>query len=124
MQRVFNSKLSVAYKSKLGLISSGYSQGLIGQFPELEKAAMQIALSAGSCGPFNIQGRMKNGKLIPFEINPRFSASTYLRAKAGFNEIDCYLENLINNQENFDYKLSYGYYLRSFEEVYVPLEEK
>lgn len=67
---------------------------------------------------------MKNGKLIPFEINPRFSASTYLRAKAGFNEIDCYLENLINNQENFDYKLSYGYYLRSFEEVYVPLEEK
>lgn len=123
MQRVFNSKLSVAFKSKYGLISSGYSQGLIGAFPQLKEDAIQIARAVGSCGPFNIQGRVKNGKLIPFEINPRFSASTYLRAKAGFNEIDCYLEYLIHKTDKFDYELKYGYYLRSFEEVYVPLKD-
>ena len=124
MQRVFNSKLSVAFKSKYGLISSGYSQGLIGDFPRLKEEAIHIARAIGSTGPINIQGRMKNGKLIPFEINPRFSASTYLRAKAGFNEIDFYLQYLINGTKNFEFKINYGYYLRSFEEVFVPLTEK
>lgn len=124
MKRLFNSKLSVAYKSNYGLISSGYSQGLIGDFPLLKKEAIHIARSVGSTGPMNIQGRVNNGKLIPFEINPRFSASTYLRAKAGFNEIDCYLENLINKTEKFDCKLNYGHYLRSFEEVYIPLNDE
>ena len=124
MKRLFNSKLSVAYKSKYGLISSGYSQGLIGDFPQLKEEAVKIARAVGSTGPLNIQGRVKNGKLIPFEINPRFSASTYLRAKAGFNEIDCYLENLINKTETFDHQLNYGYYLRSFEEVFIPLKQK
>lgn len=123
MKRLFNSKLSVAYKSKYGLISSGYSQGLIGDFPQLKAEAIKIAVAVGSTGPLNIQGRVRNSKLIPFEINPRFSASTYLRAKAGFNEIDCYLENLINKTGTFDYTLNYGHYLRSFEEVFIPLKE-
>src|SRR6218665_276662 len=123
MQRLFNSKLSVAYKNKYGLISSGYSQGLIGDFPELQADAKRIAVAAGSTGPLNIQARVRNGKLVPFEINPRFSASTYLRAKAGFNEIDFYLQHLINGTGNFDHTMKYGYYLRSFEEVYVPLTE-
>ncbi len=121
MKRLFNSKLSIAFKSTHGLISSGYSQGLIGDFPQLQDAAIQIAMLTGSCGPLNIQGRVRNGELIPFEINPRFSASTYLRAKAGFNEIDCLLEYLIHRTNKFHYKLNYGYYLRSFDELYVPL---
>lgn len=120
MKRVFNSKLSVAYKSKYGMISSGYSQGIIGDFPELKKEAIRIALASGSTGPLNIQARVKNGKLVPFEINPRFSASTYLRAKAGFNEIDFYLQHLIEGTTKFDYTIKYGHYLRSFEEVYIP----
>jgi len=123
MKRLFNSKLSVAYKNKYGLISSGYSQGLIGDFPQLKEEAVKIARAAGSTGPLNIQGRVKNGKLVPFEINPRFSASTYLRAKAGFNEIDYYLEYLVNKKTEFDCKLDYGYYLRSFEEVFIPLKK-
>jgi carbamoyl-phosphate synthase large subunit len=124
MKRIFNSKLSIAYKSKFGLISSGYSQGLIGDFPLLKEEAINIARAISSCGPLNIQGRVRNGKLIVFEINPRFSASTYLRAKAGFNEIDCYLEYLINKTKEFKYELNYGYYLRSFEELFVPLKNK
>lgn len=123
MKRLFNSKLSVAFKSKLGLISSGYSQGLIGDFPEIKQQAINIARSVGSLGPFNIQGRVKNGLLIPFEINPRFSASTYLRSMAGFNEIDIYLEHLINGTTHFDYKINFGHYLRSFEEIYIPLKD-
>jgi carbamoyl-phosphate synthase large subunit len=120
MKRLFNSKLSVAYKSKYGMISSGYSQGQIGDFPDLEKEAIRIATAVGSIGPLNIQARVMNGKLIPFEINPRFSASTYLRAMAGFNEIDFYLEHMLSGKTEFKHSIKYGHYLRSFEEVYVP----
>jgi len=123
MKRVFNSKLAIAYKSKFGLISSGYSQGLIADFQNLKEEAIRIANSVGSTGPFNIQARVKDGKLVPFEINPRFSASTYLRAKAGFNEVDFYLQNVIHGTKEFKYSINNGYYLRSFEEVYVPLNE-
>ena len=121
MKRIFNSKLSVAYRGKSGLISSGYSQGLIYRNREIEKQAIEIAKAIGSKGPINIQGRIRNGKIVPFEINPRFSASTYLRAMAGFNEIDFFLQFLQDGIREFDFKINEGYYLRSFEETYVPL---
>lgn len=121
MRRLFNSKLSIAYKGNNGLISSGYSQGLIKRYPEMENQAIAIAEAFGSTGPMNIQGRMKGGKFFPFEINPRFSASTFLRAKAGFNEIEFYFENLITGKNKFNYRIIEGYYLRSFTEKFIPI---
>src|SRR6202000_1516155 len=56
MQRSFTSKLSVAYRGAKGLISSGYSQGLIADFPEIRQQAEYIARESGSTGPFNVQG--------------------------------------------------------------------
>lgn len=120
MKRIFSSKLSISFKSSVGLISSGYSQGFIGNFPKLEKQAIAIAKEIGSQGPINIQARVLNGELMPFEINPRFSASTYLRTLAGFNEIDFFLRNLIFDTKDFPYRIQEGYYLRSFEETYIP----
>jgi carbamoyl-phosphate synthase large subunit len=121
MKRIFDSKLSIAYKGTKGLISSGYSQGLIADFKEIRLQAEIIAKKVGSKGPFNIQGRLKNGILIPFEINPRFSASTHLRNLAGFNEIHLFLKNLILGENIFEWKLNEGYYLRSFDETFIPL---
>jgi carbamoyl-phosphate synthase large subunit len=104
----------------VGLISSGNSQGLIVHFPAIQATAEAIARRAGSEGPFNIQGRVRDGEFIPFEINPRFSASTYLRALAGFNEIDVYLRHLVGEAALSPPTIRPGYYLRSFSEVYVP----
>jgi carbamoyl-phosphate synthase large subunit len=123
MQRVFNSKLSVAYRGKKGLISSGYSQGLIADFPEIRKQAEAIAIASKSIGPLNVQGRVKNGVLIPFEINPRFSASTYLRALAGINEIHLYLQHITKGISNRQDNVKEGYYMRSFEETFIPKEK-
>lgn len=122
MERIFNSKLSIAFKSPTGLISSGYSQGKIDTFPSLATQATTIAKSVNSKGPLNIQARVRNGILIPFEINPRFSASTYLRAMAGFNEIDFYMQFLTTGKTSFSYNIKSGYYLRSFEEQFVPIK--
>ncbi|PRM91997.1 carbamoyl phosphate synthase large subunit [Arcobacter cryaerophilus gv. occultus] len=120
LRRVFDSKLSVLIKGDFGLISSGYSQGLIEDFPEIRKTAEKIAEKIGSTGPLNIQARVKNGQLIPFEINPRFSASTYLRSLAGFNEIDIFLDFLFDEKISKPTTIKFGRYLRSLSETFVP----
>lgn len=122
LRRVLEAKLSVAYRGRGGVISSGYSQGYIDVFPELCQQAERIASVVQSRGPINIQGRVRNGVLMPFEINPRFSASTYLRALAGFNEIDMLLSYLTSGEMPSPCSIRSGWYLRSLTETYVAQE--
>jgi len=69
-------------------ISSGISQGVIDDYPEVRQGCEKIAKALHSKGPINIQCRFVEGELYPFEINPRFSGTTYIRALMGFNEPD------------------------------------
>jgi carbamoyl-phosphate synthase large subunit len=119
LRRDLNAKLSVAYRGRGGIVSSGYSQGHIGEYPELCQQAERIALAIGSRGPINIQARVREGQLLPFEINPRFSASTYLRAMAGFNEVDIMLQYLALGVEPERPAIRSGWYLRSLTEQYI-----
>ena len=119
LRRVLDAKLSVAYRGRGGVVSSGYSQGYIDVFPDLCRQAELIATLIQSTGPINIQGRVQNGVLMPFEVNPRFSASTYLRALAGFNEIDMLLDYLISGEMPMSNSIKPGWYLRSLTENYV-----
>ncbi|MDD5383758.1 MAG: ATP-grasp domain-containing protein [Gallionella sp.] len=123
LRRVLDAKLSVAYRGRGGVVSSGYSQGYIDAFPDLCRQAERIATVIQSCGPINIQGRVRNGVLMPFEINPRFSASTYLRALAGFNEIDMLLGYLISGELPTSKSIKPGWYLRSLTENFVAKED-
>ncbi len=119
MRRMFNAKLSVMAKTDVGLISSGYSQGLIDDFADLRCQAELIAGLCQSRGPLNIQGRGRNGILLPFEINPRFSATTYLRSLAGFNEVDMLIRMLSTGVGLEKLTIHFGYYLRSLTETFV-----
>ena len=49
---------------------------------------MPIYLKMGLRGPLNIQGRMTDNGLKLFEMNPRFTGITGLRALMGFNEVE------------------------------------
>lgn len=120
LRRALQSKLSVASRTSQGVISSGYSQGLVEDHPGLRRQAEQMAVLLGCDGPLNIQGRVRGGVLYPFEINPRFSATTYLRTLAGFNEIDLYLKYKLKQQFPSPPQIIEGYYLRSLTETYVP----
>jgi carbamoyl-phosphate synthase large subunit len=122
MNRLFHAKLSVLYKSEAGLVSTGYSQGLIEEFPRVCAQAEALAEALGSRGPLNIQGRVRDGVLYPFEINPRFSASSYLRTMAGFNEADLYLRSVLEGEAVARPTLRPGVYLRSLSEQYIPLD--
>lgn len=69
-------------------ISSGVSQGEFADFTKVRSECERLAAALGNKGPLNIQCRFVNGKLYPFEINPRFSGTTCSRAMVGFNEPD------------------------------------
>lgn len=80
------------------VISSGISQGTIGSFPEITKPCEELAKMLHPLGAINIQCRFVNGKICVFEINPRFSGTTSLRAMAGFNEPDVLIRRHILKQ--------------------------
>jgi carbamoyl-phosphate synthase large subunit len=78
-------------RSDLGetlVISSGISQGDIGPFPEVTTPCEAVAVALGARGPINIQCRQIGHRIVIFEINPRFSGTTSLRAMVGYNEPD------------------------------------
>jgi carbamoyl-phosphate synthase large subunit len=60
---------------------------------------------------------------VPFEINARFSASTYLRTLAGFNEVDWYVRHLLGLAPRSALGITPGWYLRTLSETAVPLRE-
>lgn len=124
LKRSLSAKLSVMTRSRGGVISSGYSQGYIADFPAIRAQAEAIAKAIGSRGPINVQGRINaDGVLVPFEINPRFSASSYLRAMAGFNEPHLFLQHLAHGSRDAAFSLREGWYLRSLTEHFVAPEE-
>lgn len=119
LRRSLDTKLSVMTRSDVGIISSGFSQGYIAKFNDLCSQAERITVALDSRGPLNIQGRVRDGTLIPFEINPRFSASAYLRAMAGFNEVDTLIQFLAKGRLSPRPRLREGWYLRSLSETYA-----
>ena len=48
-------------------------------------------------GPCNFQLKLQDGRVRVFEINARFSGTTFLRKLCGFDEV-LYTLNLISNQ--------------------------
>lgn len=89
-------------KGELGpklVISSGISQGRIGKHSQVTDQCREIAEALGSHGPLNIQCRFVGGKVRIFEINPRYSGTTSLRAMVGLNEPDLMIRHHIFGEE-------------------------
>ncbi len=58
----------------------------------MRAVAEKIALAIHSTGPINVQGRNTSKGFYVFEINPRFSSTTIMRAIVGFNEVDMMIQ--------------------------------
>ena len=129
---VFNSRSRVRNRtgdSSFGtelVISNGVSQGEIGPFPEVTAVCEQIATALDSRGPLNIQCRLVGNDVYVFEINPRFSGTTGLRALVGFNEPDLMYRRHVED-ETLTPRVPYrsGYIARGLREVLIDpaLEE-
>jgi carbamoyl-phosphate synthase large subunit len=90
-------KTSVANRTGRGdlgdllVISSGVSHGHLDTYPEVTATCETIAQSLGAKGAINIQCRLTNAGVVVFEINPRMSGTTSMRAMVGYNEPDILL---------------------------------
>lgn len=102
------------------VISSGISHGQIGRFPKVTEQCVEIAKQIGATGAINIQGRLVNGKIRVFEINPRFSGTTSIRAMMGYNEPDILIrKHLLNEDIETDFAYEEGVVLRGLTEYRV-----
>ena len=75
------------------VVSSGVSQGDFGNYPAVKKKCIEIAELIGSTSALNIQCRLVDNQLKVFEINPRLSGTTSLRAMVGYNEPELLLKH-------------------------------
>lgn len=107
------------------IISSGYSQGQIDTFPKVCSVCEDIAAALQSRGPLNIQCRYFKGKVYTFEINPRLSGTSSLRAMVGFNEPDILIRHHLRG-ERIEPKFPYqsGNIMRGLSEVYISTESQ
>lgn len=107
------------------VISSGVSQGDIGRYEDVTKQCREIADRLGSRGPLNLQCRFVGGKVRVFEINPRFSGTTSLRAMTGLNEPDLLLRrHLLGQDIGQDAPYQEATILRSLSETLQPRAAK
>jgi carbamoyl-phosphate synthase large subunit len=81
------------------VVSSGISHGEVGTFPEVTRQCEKIAKALGAAGPINIQCRFAEGQVRVFEINPRFSGTTSVRAMMGYNEPDILVRRHLLGEE-------------------------
>jgi carbamoyl-phosphate synthase large subunit len=103
-------------------LSTGYSQGFIVKHPVIQESCENLALKLGSRGPLNIQGRLVKGEFKVFEVHPRFSGTTSIRADAGFNEPDILFRNFLKNEQfgRIKYQSNVAA-IRAFQNSLVPI---
>ena len=104
-------------------LSSGISQGVIEDCPEVQAECERLAKAIGSKGPINVQLRFVNGKVYPFEINPRFSGTTAFRALAGYNEPDILIRHYLLGEPIGPVSYEYGVMVRGLVERFIHSEE-
>jgi carbamoyl-phosphate synthase large subunit len=95
-------------------------KAFVDDFASVRSSAEEIALKMGVKGPVNIQARLSGGKPKVFEINPRFSASTAIRAAAGVNEPDIVFRNWVLGEQVKVEGYKKLVCLRYLNEVFVP----
>lgn len=102
------------------VISSGVSQGYVGRFESVTCQCRDIAAALSARGAINIQCRLVDGVVKVFEINPRFSGTTSIRAMVGYNEPGVLLcHHLMGEPVEVDFPYEEGVVLRELREFRV-----
>ncbi len=92
-------------------------------FTEITDYCKQVAQVLKPYGPCNFQSRLLEGKPYIFEINPRFSSSTGMRALVGINEAEILLRAEILGEEIYPSKIPKCSVIRQYTDYLVPTEK-
>jgi carbamoyl-phosphate synthase large subunit len=91
----------------------------VDNFPEVRKLSEKVANVLGSSGPLNIQCRKTERGIVIFEINPRFSGTTSIRAICGQNDPDILIRSRIYKEKFTQVKYRKGLVLRSLGNLFI-----
>ncbi len=86
--------------------------------PDIEKYCLNIAGELNSSYSINIQLKMQNGVPYAYEINPRLSSTTSIRAHFNFNEPEMIIKEVLGIQYEFFTPHTMGSFSRYWEELY------
>lgn len=91
-----------------------------GLHPVVRAEAARIAAALRPRGPCNIQLRLHQGRPVCFELNVRFSGTTPMRARLGFNDVEATLRHYVLGEPAADLPVvTSGQVLRYWNELYV-----
>jgi len=103
---------------KLGNTFRAYSD----DYPEIDAYIKQVTMALQPFGPANYQLRLTEKGPVIFEINPRFSGTTSMRALFGINEIDILLKKIFDNHFDKIPEKRKGVIMRYYENYYLSWE--
>lgn len=102
------------------LLAGTTYRAVAGEYPEAKREAERIAGTLDCPGPCNIQLRMTERGPVCFEINPRFSGTTPIRAALGYNEVEAVLRHFLLKETPVVLPhITRGIALRYWNELYV-----
>ncbi len=113
--RKFRSTLLIKRQLKFGLSYSGH----IFEDNKLSNYCLKIADKISSYYSINVQFKIIKGTPYTYEINPRLSSTTSIRANFGFNEPDMMLHEAKGLFSNYYLKKRCGRFTRYWEEHYI-----
>jgi carbamoyl-phosphate synthase large subunit len=94
-----------------------------GAFPEIRQEATAIARELRPFGPCNVQMRLLGSQAVTFEINLRFSGTTPIRARLGFNDVEASIRHYVLNEPAGDLPvIEQGMAVRYWNELYPSVE--
>jgi len=95
-------------------------RAIIGAYDAVQDEAQRIASALKPVGPCNIQLRMDGERPVCFEINLRFSGTTPVRARLGFNDVAATLRHYVLGEPAPQLpRITAGIMLRYWNEFYV-----
>jgi len=90
---------------------------------EIDAYVRKLTLSLKPYGPINFQLRLTDRGPVVFEINPRFSGTTSIRALFGVNEVEAVIKKLTGAETESEYKEKEGVVIRYFDNHYIPWDK-
>lgn len=90
---------------------------------EIDEYVRKLTLSLNPYGPINFQLRRTDRGPVVFEINPRFSGTTPIRALFGVNEVEAVVKRIMGTNNGNEYKEREGVVIRYFENQFIPWDQ-
>ncbi len=98
-------------------------KGILVHHAEIEAYAVKVVKALGALGPSNVQLRLTSRGPVAFEVNPRLSSTTPIRAHFGVNEPEMAIREYVLGEKLQVIQPRLGGLLRYWSELYLESDE-